>query len=284
LPPVLIDHSGLENALINLAVNSRDAMPKGGKFIISNDERTLNTQVIDSTPEDMKPGDYVHITVTDTGEGMDANTLSRAFEPFFTTKERGKGTGLGLAMIYGFAKQSGGNVSMMSSPGAGTTIELWLPAAPGLVVDRPAPAETPETGFRFNSADEVLVVDDEAELLEVAIYILQEMGCSVLSALNAEQALQLIAVNDSIKVLLTDIVMPGGMNGVELAAKARALNPNIKVLYTSGFPEEVLADKSGLRLDAPFLQKPYTIAALGTAISLALQSSVEYQASPGVKS
>lgn len=284
LPPVLIDHSGLENVLINLALNSRDAMPKGGKFIISTDVRALTTQVIDSTQEDMKPGDYVHITVTDTGEGMDANTLSRAFEPFFTTKERGKGTGLGLAMIYGFAKQSGGNVKMMSSPGAGTTMELWLPAAPGLVVDRPAPAETRESGLRFTSADEVLVVDDEAELLEVAVYFLQDMGCTVLSALNAEQALQLITVNDSIKLLLTDIVMPGGMNGVELAAKARALNPDIRVLYTSGFPEGVLADKSGLRLDAPLLQKPYTIAALGAAISLALQSSAEYRVSPGVKS
>lgn len=270
LPPVLVDHSGLENVLLNLALNSRDAMPHGGKFFISTDVRSLSQEEALATQDDMKPGRYVHITVTDTGDGMDADTLSRAFEPFFTTKARGKGTGLGLAMIYGFAKQSGGNVRMVSSPGAGTTIELLLPIVPGIVVEKPVLTNTSNTDFRFSANDVILVVDDETALLEVAIFYLEEMGCRVLSATNGEQALQILAHNSEIRLLLTDIVMPGGINGVELAKRAKITNTDIRVLYTSGFPEGVLADKSGLRLDAPLLEKPYSKIDLGRAVRKAL--------------
>jgi len=270
LPPVLVDPSGLENVLINLAINSRDAMPNGGKFYITTHKWHLSAKDALSTHDEMKPGDYVHVAFTDTGEGMTAQTLSRAFEPFFTTKERGKGTGLGLAMIYGFAKQSGGNVRMFSEIGVGTTIDLFLPIAKDAVAQHDDPTEFYNASRKVTKiaqSETILVVDDEYELLEVAVAYLEEMGFRVLAATNGEQALRTLARNPDIDILLTDIVMPGGMNGVELAAAVREISATIKVLYTSGFPEGVLADKSGAKLDAPLVSKPYTREGLAKAIS-----------------
>lgn len=267
LPPVLVDHSGLENVLINLALNSRDAMPRGGKFYITTHEWHLSADDSLTIHDDMKPGDYIHVAVTDNGEGMSHETLSRAFEPFFTTKERGKGTGLGLAMIYGFAKQSGGNVRMYSEPGVGTTIDLFLPVAKDAVIKSAEPQEKEIPTIRVGNMETVLVVDDEYELLEVAVTYVEEMGFKVLAATNGEQALRTLAKNPEIALLLTDIVMPGGINGVELAAAVRKTNPYVKVLYTSGFPEGVIADKSGVKLDAPLVPKPYTRDMLVRAIS-----------------
>lgn len=267
LPPVLVDHSGLENVLINLALNSRDAMPRGGKFYITTHEWHLSADDSLTIHDDMKPGDYIHVAVTDNGEGMSKETLSRAFEPFFTTKERGKGTGLGLAMIYGFAKQSGGNVRMYSEPGVGTTIDLFLPVAKEAVKEQPELQEKAISNSRFGNLETVLVVDDEYELLEVASTYVEEMGFRVLAATNGEQALRTLAKNPNIELLLTDIVMPGGINGVELAAAVRKINPQVKVLYTSGFPEGVIADKSGAQLDAPLVAKPYSRDGLARAIS-----------------
>ena len=268
LPPVLVDPSGLENVLINLALNSRDAMPKGGKFYITTHEWHLSADDSLTMHDDMKPGDYVHVAVTDNGEGMNAETLSRAFEPFFTTKERGKGTGLGLAMIYGFAKQSGGNVRMYSEPGVGTTIDLFLPIARNAVAAQPEQQDDRSAeSFKIGNSEKLLVVDDEYELLEVAVAYLEEMGFKVLAATNGEQALRTLARNPDIDLLLTDIVMPGGINGVELAKSVRQINPQVKVLYTSGFPEGVIADKSGAKLDAPLVSKPYSREGLAKAIS-----------------
>lgn len=269
LPPVLVDHSGLENVLINLAFNSRDAMPRGGKFYITTHEWHLSADDSLTIHDDMKPGDYIHVAITDNGEGMNKETLSRAFEPFFTTKERGKGTGLGLAMIYGFAKQSGGNVRMYSEPGVGTTIDLFLPVAKDAVIKPAEPEEKAISTIRVGNMETVLVVDDEYELLEVAVTYVEEMGFKVLAATNGEQALRTLAKNPEIALLLTDIVMPGSINGVELAAAVRKINPHVKVLYTSGFPEGVIADKSGVKLDAPLVPKPYTRDMLLRAISSA---------------
>jgi len=273
LPPVLVDPSGLENVLINLAINSRDAMPRGGKFYITTNAWHLSTNDSLTTHDDLKPGDYIHIAVTDTGEGMTQETLSRAFEPFFTTKERGKGTGLGLAMIYGFAKQSGGNVRMFSEPGVGTTIDLYLPISKEPIAKpraTPEPYDGDPDSLRIANSELILVVDDEYELLEVAVAYLEEMGFRVLAATNGEQALRTVAKNPDIDLLLTDIVMPGGMNGVELAKAVRQEHPDIKVLYTSGFPEGILADKSGAKLDAPLVSKPYTREGLAKALSALL--------------
>ena len=273
LLPVLVDPSGLENVLINLAINSRDAMPRGGKFYITTNAWHLSTNDSLTTHDDMKPGDYIHIAVTDTGEGMTKETLSRAFEPFFTTKERGKGTGLGLAMIYGFAKQSGGNVRMLSEPGVGTTIDLYLPVSREPIAKPKVTSEQyngdPDS-LKIGNSEIILVVDDEYELLEVAVAYLEEMGFRVLAATNGEQALRTVAKNPDIDLLLTDIVMPGGMNGVELATTVRKAHPEIKVLYTSGFPEGVLADKSGAKLDAPLVSKPYSREGLAKALSALL--------------
>lgn len=270
LPPVLVDPSGLENVLINLAINSRDAMPKGGRFYITTHEWHLSADDSLTVQDDMKPGAYVHVAVTDNGEGMTPETLARAFEPFFTTKERGKGTGLGLAMIYGFAKQSGGNVRMYSEPGVGTTIDLFLPVAKEAIAKPKDLAEKDISSQKIGNNETVLVVDDEYDLLEVAVAYLEDMGFNVLAATNGEQALRTLSKNPNIDLLLTDIVMPGGINGVELANSVRKINSQIKVLYTSGFPEGVIADKSGAKLDAPLVPKPYTRDGLAKSISSTL--------------
>ncbi|MEX0965153.1 MAG: PAS domain S-box protein [Pseudohongiellaceae bacterium] len=274
VPDVLVDQSGLENAFLNLAINSRDAMPNGGKFYITTDVLHLSEENPLALQDDMHPGAYVQISVTDTGEGMSQETLSRVFEPFFTTKERGKGTGLGLSMIYGFVKQSEGNVRMYSEPGVGTTLDMFLPAAKEKSEKRVTETVDPtKLATRFDSI-KVLAVDDEYDLLEVASAYLEDMGFEVIAATNGEQAMTSIEHNPDIRLLVTDIVMPGGMSGTELSQKARQKLPNIKVLYMSGFPSGVIADKSGAALDAPLLTKPYSLNELSSALVELLKDTV----------
>ena len=253
VPPLFVDPAGLESALLNLVVNARDAMPKGGSIIISSHVQTLD----DSHPAvhagDLKAGRYVCVSVTDTGYGMSKETLERAFEPFFTTKPRNKGTGLGLAMVYGFVKQSGGTVRVYSELGQGTTVSFYLPFARSL---HPVPADTPET-FGAKPGGTVLVVDDEEDLLEVALAYLAEMGFTSFDAKDGASALDVLAEHEEIDLMVTDIVMPGGMNGVELVQKALLLRPDLKIIYSSGFPAEALAEKSMPLLDGPLLHKPY---------------------------
>ncbi len=266
VPDVLVDQSGLENIFLNLAINSRDAMPNGGKFYITTDVLHLTDENPLTLQEDMHAGTYVQISVTDTGQGMSKETLSRVFEPFFTTKERGKGTGLGLSMIYGFVKQSEGNIRMYSEPGVGTTIDILLPVSREKAVRRITETiDLEKEGIRFDGI-KILVVDDEYDLLEVASAYLEDMGFEVIAATNGEQAMKSIESNPDIELLLTDIVMPGGMNGTELSKKARKKLPNIKILYMSGFPSGVIADKSGTDLDAPLLTKPYSLDELSSAL------------------
>lgn len=266
IPDVLVDQSGLENVFLNLAINSRDAMPNGGKFYITTDVLNLTRDNALALQDDMEPGTYVQVSITDTGEGMTQETLGRVFEPFFTTKERGKGTGLGLAMIYGFVKQSEGNLRMYSEPGVGTTLDMFLP-----ISEKKARKKVTETIEAEDLTDrfaplKVLVVDDEYDLLEVASTYLEDLGFQVVAATNGEQAMLSIDNNPDIDLLATDIVMPGGMNGTELSKKAKQKLPNIKVLYMSGFPSGVIEDKSGADLDAPLLIKPYTLHGLATAL------------------
>jgi CheY-like chemotaxis protein len=185
---------------------------------------------------------------------MSRETLERAFEPFFTTKPRNKGTGLGLAMVYGFVKQSGGAVRAYSELGQGTTVSFYLPLAadPSQIV----PAGVPKP-LNAKTGGTVLVVDDEADLLEVAIAYLAEMGFTSFQAIDGASALEVVAAHGEIDLMVTDIVMPGGMNGVELAHKARALRPGLKIIYSSGFPAEALAEKSMPLIEGPLLRKPY---------------------------
>jgi PAS domain S-box-containing protein len=274
VPDVLVDQSGLENIFLNLAINSRDAMPNGGKFYITTEILHLTNENPLAMQEDMHAGTYVQISVTDTGEGMSKETLGRVFEPFFTTKERGKGTGLGLSMIYGFVKQSEGNIRIYSEPGVGTTLDIFLPVTLEKSKNSIADSADPQKEeIRFDGM-KVLAVDDEYDLLEVASAYLEDMGCEVIAATNGEQAMKSIASNPDIELLVTDIVMPGGMNGTELSKKAQEQIPEIKILYMSGFPSGVIADKSGTDLDAPLLTKPYSLEELTSALEDLLHEPV----------
>ena len=254
VPPLFVDPAGLESALLNLVVNARDAMPKGGSIIISSRVQKLEDSHPAVQAGDLKAGRYVCVSVTDTGQGMSKETLERAFEPFFTTKPRNKGTGLGLAMVYGFVKKSGGAVRVYSELGIGTTVSLYLPLVANL--SRPVAANSPKP-LNGKLHGTVLVVDDEVDLLEVALAYLAEMGFTAFEAKDGASALEVLAQRSDIDLMVTDIVMPGGMNGVELAKKALALHPDLKIIYSSGFPSEALAEKSMPLVDGPLLRKPY---------------------------
>jgi CheY-like chemotaxis protein len=271
---MFVDPAGLESALLNLVVNARDAMPKGGSITISSQLQTLEDSHPAVQTGDLKAGRYVRVSVTDTGQGMSRETLERAFEPFFTTKPRNKGTGLGLAMVYGFVKQSGGAVRAYSELGQGTTVSFYLPLAADL--SQPIPAGAPKP-LNAKIGGTVLVVDDEEDLIEVALAYLSEMGFTTFEAKDGTGALEVLAHHDEIDLMVTDIVMPGGMNGVELVQRARALRPNLKIVYSSGFPAEALAEKSMPLVEGPLLRKPYQRAEFAAIVHSVMGSSYATQ-------
>ena len=205
--------------------------------------------------EEMTPGEYVLLAVTDTGAGMPPEIVQRVFEPFFTTKEVGQGSGLGLSMVYGFVKQSGGHVSIYSRVGHGTCVKLYLPRAPS----SPArPEEGPPDVFPEDLGNKiVLVVEDEAKLRKVAVKMLERLGLRSMQAETAKDALELLA-DTHVDVLFTDIELPGGMNGTELADAAQELDPNIKVLFTTGYAREAVLHDRWLQENVPWLLKPYS--------------------------
>jgi len=250
-----IDSAQFETALLNLIVNARDAMPKGGSVRISTGRKKLGAAEAKALSE-LPPGDYVTVAVADTGEGMAAEVVSRAFEPFFTTKEVGKGSGLGLSQVYGFVTQSGGHVAIDSKPGAGTTVQLYLPAAPADATGRsardPHRATTPPVG-------RILVVEDDPEVLDVTVEMLRTLGWEVLTAPDGPSGLSVLRRDADIDVLFSDIVMPRGINGVELAREARRLRPELRVLLASGYPASALPASNAGSEDGefPFLSKPY---------------------------
>ncbi|MFS8046432.1 PAS domain S-box protein [Rhizobium sp. BR 314] len=252
----LVDGSQLQNALLNLAINARDAMPRGGLLTIEISRLRLDADYARMYPE-VRTGEYVLIAVTDTGVGMSSETKERAFEPFFTTKGMGAGTGLGLSMVYGFAKQSGGLVQLYSEIGQGTSIRIFLPAQQVHSpieqgrVDDDRKLEIPK-GF-----ERILVVEDDVRVRRVTVSRLLDAGYSVIEASNGTEALALCQENQDIALLFTDIVMPGGMAGDELAHKIRAMRPEIKVLFTSGYAEPTIAGRE-LAEAGSWLKKPYT--------------------------
>jgi PAS domain S-box-containing protein len=254
VPPLFVDPAGLESALLNLVVNARDAMPKGGSIIISSQVKNLNDNSPAVRASELREGPYVCVSVTDTGHGMSQETLDRACEPFFTTKPRGKGTGLGLSMLHGFVKQSGGVVSLSSELGHGTTVSFYLPIVEDL--SRPLPADVAKP-VNARMGGTVLVVDDESDILEVALTYLAEMGFTTFEAKDGASGLEVISQHAEIDLMLTDIIMAGEMNGEELGRRARAMCPSIKIIYSSGFPAEALAEKSIPLADGPLLRKPY---------------------------
>ena len=263
MPSVFVDAAGLESALLNLAVNARDAMPRGGTLTIGTELSNLDAGYPPVHTGELKEGTYACISVTDTGEGMSRETLERAFEPFFTTKPRGKGTGLGLAMVYGFVKQSGGTVRLYSELGIGTTVSLYLPLAGRSL--QPLPAIVPVRAA-VKQGSTVLVVDDEADLLEIALAYLEELGYTALHATDGAGALEIVARRGDIDLLVTDVIMPGGMNGMELAQKVQQVSPRTKVIFSSGFPADALEERSGKLVDGPLLRKPYQRAEFIAAI------------------
>jgi PAS domain S-box-containing protein len=254
LPPAFVDAGSLETALLNLALNARDAMPKGGSLMLTAHLADLTGSNPLVQAGELEPGKYVRIAVSDSGHGMSRETMERAFEPFFTTKPREKGTGLGLAMVYGFVKQSGGAIRLYSEVGYGTTVSIFLPLASEPAQNLPVaePGHKPE---RLGGT--ALVVDDEADLLEVADAYLAELGYTVLRAGDGEAALDAIERAGDVDLMVTDIIMPGGMNGIELARRVRELHPEIKIIFTSGFPAEALAERSAALEGGPLLHKPY---------------------------
>jgi PAS domain S-box-containing protein len=262
------DRGELERALLNLAVNSRDAMRSAGTLTLETRNAVLDEDYTKQYQE-LSTGEYVLLAVTDTGTGMPPEIVHRVFEPFFTTKETGKGSGLGLSMLYGFVKQSGGHVSIYSQVDQGTSVKLYLPRAPSSPVGREE--ESPDVFPEDLGNKVVLVVEDEAKLRKVAVKMLEQLGLRSMQAETAKDALELLADNH-IDVLFTDIELPGGMSGTELADEARKLDPNIKVLFTTGYAREaVLHDRW---LQVPWLYKPYSHTELARELKALLAPSV----------
>lgn len=264
--PALVDASQLQNALLNLALNARDAMPRGGRLTVEISAAKLDSDYASMYPE-VRTGSYVLISITDTGVGMSSEVRKRAFEPFFTTKGVGAGTGLGLSMVYGFTKQSGGHVQLYSEVGQGTSVRLFLPvaeAAPAETPTGPAAAHEPPPSLPGGS-ETILVVEDDARVRRVAVARLEDMNYRVLQAENAAAALRMLAAHPEVALLFTDIVMPGGMSGDELAREARRLMPDLKIILTSGFAEPSVAVRE-LAAEASWLKKPYSAMELAVRI------------------
>ena len=268
--PLFVDPAGLESALLNLVVNAKDAMPHGGSIVISSQLHIVQSDHPAVQAGDLKVGRYVCVNVTDTGQGMSRETLERACEPFFTTKSQDKGTGLGLAMVYGFAKQSGGIVHIYSELGHGTTVSFYLPIVADL--SHPVQTEVPRD-FSPRSGGTVLVVDDELDLLEVAVAYLEDLGFTAMQANDGASALNTIAEHGEIDLMVTDIVMPGGMNGAELAKRARLVRPGLKIIFSSGFPAEALAERTVPLVEGPLLRKPYQRAEFATIIQRTMDNN-----------
>lgn len=267
LPAALADSGQLETALLNLAVNSRDAMASGGTLHIEASALDLTADDVQSV-DDWPAGRYVRISVTDTGAGMNRETLSRAFEPFFTTKGIGKGSGLGLSMVYGFAKQSHGHVTSYSEVGTGTTINLFLPVAIGAsreaaAVSEHVPAPT--------GSERVLIVEDDADVMNVAVNFLRGLGYEVFTAHNRRAAIARVRANPGIELLFTDVVLAGDETGPKVAASLQKVNPTLRVLYASGYARSALPLQFGLDEGISFLRKPYSRDQLGHAIRQALK-------------
>jgi CheY-like chemotaxis protein len=263
--PVLADYGQLEQVLVNLAVNARDAMPEGGTLTLDTENVTADAAYV-STRTGLLPGRYARLRVSDTGMGMTADVAERAFEPFFTTKPKGEGTGLGLATIHGIVSGAGGHVQVYSEPGLGTTFTILLPAT-----DAPAPlpprerAEPPR-----GSGETILVVEDEPAMLEVARRLLEGGGYRVLTAPGGEAALRVVAEHeDEIQLLLTDVIMPG-MLGKEVAARVSEARPGIRVLYMSGYAQSVIGPMGDLAAGQAIVDKPFTEAALLQRVADAL--------------
>ena len=266
---VNIDAGQLENALLNLCINGRDAMPDGGKLTIETANKSIDNRV--SHDHDLEPGQYITLCVTDTGTGMSAETIRRAFEPFYTTKPIGQGTGLGLSMIYGFTRQSGGQVRIYSELGQGTTVCIYLPRHHG---DAEATPEHSRAGTSENGKGQtILVVDDETTIRHLIDEVLDELGYTVIGAADGVAGLKVLQSGAKIELLITDVGLPNGMNGRQVADAARSLRPGLKVLFITGFAENAAVGNGHFEPGMELLTKPFSLDALTTKVANMLKES-----------
>jgi CheY-like chemotaxis protein len=260
--PTRADPSQVGDALLNLAINARDAMPQGGNILI----RTANVHLAGAEASEVRSGDYVVLSVTDTGIGMTPEVRERVMEPFFTTKAPGTGSGLGLSMIFGFAKQSGGHLDIESAPGQGTTVRLYLPRALGQEITE---AEQPDRTMPLGH-ESILLVDDKPEMRAVARRHLVSLGYQVREADCGSVALEMLRERGNFDLLFTDVVMPEGMSGHQLATAAKQLRPGLKVLFTTGYFH---TDPHPFRgQDSDTIRKPYRRQELAAAVRAALEA------------
>jgi signal transduction histidine kinase/ActR/RegA family two-component response regulator len=264
------DTSQLENAILNLCVNARDAMPAGGRLTIETSNAHLDEAYAQDNI-DVEAGQFTMVSVSDTGEGMAASVVDRAFDPFYTTKGVGKGTGLGLSQVHGFVRQSGGHVKIYSELGVGTTVKIYLPrsfaAQEAAEVRSRPPVEPP----RANGEEIILVVEDEERVRQLSVETLRELGYTVVQASDGAQALAVLTVQPRIDLLFTDIVMPD-MNGRRLADEARKMRPGLKVLYTTGYTRDAIVHNGVLDPNVTFVPKPFTIGQLAVKVRKMLDS------------
>ena len=260
--PTLIDPSQLENALLNLCINARDAMPEGGQLTIETANRWLDEPW--AAERDLPPGQYVSICVTDTGAGMAPAVAARAFDPFFTTKPLGEGTGLGLSMVYGFARQSGGQLRIYTEPGLGTTMSVYLPRhdeAPVADTEEPAAPIAPDTRQAV-----VLVVDDDATVRALVVDVLEECGYVVLEAADGPSALRVLDAQGKIDLLVTDVGLPGGMNGRQVADAARVQRPGLKIMFITGYAENAVMGNGRFEAGMQVITKPFVLGAFAARV------------------
>ena len=250
----LADPSQVENALLNLAINARDAMPGGGNLTIETSNSHLSDEYA-AAQADLEPGEYVLLTVTDTGEGIAPEHQEHIFEPFFTTKKIGDGSGLGLSMVYGFVKQSGGHMTVYSEVGEGTTFRIYLPRTLKALVAQPTPRAA--AGVQAVPEATILVVEDDLDVRTLAVALLSDAGYEVLEASSGPAALELLKEGQHVDLLLSDVVLPGGMSGPEINAQLRRDRPELRVLFMSGYAEQAVADARRLGDGEAFLQKPF---------------------------
>ena len=266
--PTLVDPNQLENAVLNLCINARDAMPEGGRLTIETANRWLDERV--AKEQDLPPGQYVSLCVTDTGTGMTPEVIAKAFDPFFTTKPLGVGTGLGLSMIYGFARQSGGQVRISSEIGQGTTMCLYLPrhdVDPD--ADDVAPRDMP---IAYGDGEVVMVIDDEPTIRMLVAELLFDAGYAAIEAGDGPSGLKILESNARIDLLITDVGLPGGMNGRQVADAARLKRPDLKILFITGYAENAAVGNGLLDRGMSVVTKPFQMDELAAKIREMLES------------
>ncbi len=267
--PALIDPHQFEDALVNLALNARDAMPEGGALTIEAVNVTLDNTYVKQY-EEVLPGEYVKVAVSDNGVGMTPEVSAKVFEPFYTTKEVGQGSGLGLSMVFGFAKQSDGHVTIYSEVGHGTTVNLYMPSTNKSAVSGNL---TNDEKTEASGSERILVVEDDENVRRITVSILTDQGYEIVSAVDGNEAIEHLKGDTVFGLLFTDVILPGGLNGVDIAKQAEQLQPNIKVLYTTGYAENSILHSGRLDRSVTLLNKPYRRAELLEQVRLVLDQN-----------